>query len=43
MQQHVNPFDFADVISEVGFAEDITVILEEFYDHIVDLSYSFHC
>lgn len=37
----VNPFDFADVISEVGFAEEITVLLEKFYDHLVGLYVAF--
>lgn len=37
MQQRVNPFDFADTISDVGFGEEITAILEKFYDHLVCL------
>lgn len=43
MKNHVNPFDFAEVVSDAQLSEDIISILSQTYDHMVFLSknYSF--
>ena len=43
MKNHVNPFDFAEVVSDAQLSEDIISILSQTYDYMVFLSknYSF--
>ena len=42
MKNHVNPFDFAEVVSDAQLSEDIISIISQTYDHMVFLSKKTH-